>query len=235
MPQDVAQKLWREELGLVSKMLNRDRRNFHGWSYRRRVIASLEALSNHNSEEPEATEQQEESLVEQEFAYTTKMIRSDLSNFSAWHNRSKLIPRLLDERQADEKARRKMLDSEFELAQNALLDPVDQSPWFYHQFLISTLLPSTAREARIVQDVDNAMRLHYLEQEITAIKEMVEDSADCKWVYQALLLYSEMYLDVEAGNKFITTSEMQDWLRALQKLDTLRKRKWDDWAAKLGL
>lgn len=50
------------------------------------------------------------SAVETEFAYTTKMINADLSNFSAWHNRSKLIPRLLDERKADDEARRNFLD-----------------------------------------------------------------------------------------------------------------------------
>ena len=56
------------------------------------------------------TKHGEKSLVEQEFEYTTKMISTDLSNFSAWHNRSKLIPRLLEERGADRDARRKMLE-----------------------------------------------------------------------------------------------------------------------------
>jgi geranylgeranyl transferase type-2 subunit alpha len=49
-------------------------------------------------------------MVESEFEYTTKMIKSNLSNFSAWHNRSKLIPRLLNERNADDIARQKFLD-----------------------------------------------------------------------------------------------------------------------------
>ncbi len=52
------------------------------------------------------------SMAESEFEYTTKMIHGDkgLSNFSAWHRRSKLIPRLLDERKADDAARRQFLD-----------------------------------------------------------------------------------------------------------------------------
>lgn len=50
------------------------------------------------------------SLVEEEFAYTTKMVNANLSNFSAWHNRSQLIPRLLDERNASDEARREFLD-----------------------------------------------------------------------------------------------------------------------------
>jgi geranylgeranyl transferase type-2 subunit alpha len=96
---ETARQIWEEELGLLSKMLTRDRRNFHAWNYRRHVVAQLEsdALGG-------------KSLVEPEFEYTTKMIRVDLSNFSAWYNRSKLIPRLLDERGADDMARKTFFD-----------------------------------------------------------------------------------------------------------------------------
>lgn len=95
----VARRLWQEELALVGMMLVKDRRNFHGWGYRRIVVAHLESPALEGT-----------SAVETEFAYTTKMINADLSNFSAWHNRSKLIPRLLDERKADDEARRNFLD-----------------------------------------------------------------------------------------------------------------------------
>lgn len=83
----------------MSKMLIKDRRNFHAWGYRRTVVATLE------SEVLDG-----KSMVESEFAYTTKMINGDLSNFSAWHNRTNLIPRLLDERSADDEARQKFLE-----------------------------------------------------------------------------------------------------------------------------
>lgn len=88
---------------LAGKMLSLDSRNFHGWGYRRTVIAALERLLSQTDEMPN-------SLAEREFEYTTKMINVNLSNFSAWHNRSKLIPRLLNERGADNVARRKFLD-----------------------------------------------------------------------------------------------------------------------------
>lgn len=88
---------------LAGKMLSLDSRNFLGWGYRRTIVASLESkdLSSDDSTS---------SMIEQEFDYTTKMINSNLSNFSAWHNRSKLIPRLLNEGQAGHKARCKFLD-----------------------------------------------------------------------------------------------------------------------------
>lgn len=101
-----ARHIWEDELALDSKMLTKDRRNFHAWGYRRQVVEQLEsaALSPAGAGGPPA------SMVEDEFAYTTKMVRMDLSNFSAWHNRSKLIPRLLEERKADDRARKAFLD-----------------------------------------------------------------------------------------------------------------------------
>jgi geranylgeranyl transferase type-2 subunit alpha len=98
---DVARELWNRELVLVGKMLVRDSRNFHGWGYRRIVVSELESAKLKGK-----------SMVESEFEYTTKVIHGDkgLSNFSAWHRRSKLIPRLLDERNADDATRRRFLD-----------------------------------------------------------------------------------------------------------------------------
>jgi len=84
---DVARKLWLAELQLVGMMLVKDNRNFHGWGYRKMVVEQLESLALDGI-----------SMVESEFAYTTKMFGMSLANFSALHYRSKLIPRLLDER-----------------------------------------------------------------------------------------------------------------------------------------
>ena len=103
LPVVTGRQLWQRELALASKMLSLDSRNFHGWGYRRTVVNALES--------PELqTDGSENTLTEQEFNYTTKMINTNLSNFSAWHTRSKLIPKLLTERQADRVARRKFLD-----------------------------------------------------------------------------------------------------------------------------
>lgn len=98
---DIARQLWNGELKLVGKMLVRDTRNFHGWGYRRKVVSQLESAALHGS-----------SMAEGEFEYTTKMITSPkgLSNFSAFHRRSKIIPKLLDERGADDQARRIFLE-----------------------------------------------------------------------------------------------------------------------------
>lgn len=213
----------------MSKMLARDERNFHGWGYRRIVVAQLESLPLPTELSDGDSETGKTSMVEEEFSYTTKMIRTKLSNFSAWHNRSKLIPRLLDERGADSAARRKMLSDEFELIQHALTDPNDQSLWFYHQFLMSTLSPGNPRDAAIVLDLTNQDRLQYIEQELDNIREMLEDWDGCKWIYQALLQYTAVYLKkIEGGNKAVTTLEMRNWLSNLRRLDSLRKGRWND-------
>lgn len=83
-------------------------RNFHGWMYRRFVIGNIENPRG-GQYKPEG---QGVSLVEQEFAYTIKMVQGvgGMSNYSAWHNRSKLIPRLLKERKYGEQQRMDFLE-----------------------------------------------------------------------------------------------------------------------------
>ena len=100
LPVAAARRVWEEELGLVSMMLNRDQRNFHAWGYRRHVVGKLEGH-----------ELAGNSMAEDEFAYTRRKIEGALSNFSAWHHRSKIIPRLLAERGADDATRRAFLES----------------------------------------------------------------------------------------------------------------------------
>jgi geranylgeranyl transferase type-2 subunit alpha len=99
LPPATARRLWEEELTLVGKMLTRDSRNFMGWGYRRTIVASLESKALNGS-----------SMTTAEFDYTTKMISLNLSNFSAWHNRIKLILSILDEKAATDEERRQMLD-----------------------------------------------------------------------------------------------------------------------------
>jgi len=114
LPSDKAGVFWQEELGLVGLMLRRDVRNFHGWMYRRFVISSIESprrenVSGDGVENPSTCNT---SLVEQEFEYTTKMVQGvgGMSNYSAWHNRSKLIPRLLSERKCGRQERMDFLE-----------------------------------------------------------------------------------------------------------------------------
>ncbi|OCK83226.1 protein prenylyltransferase [Lepidopterella palustris CBS 459.81] len=231
----IARQLWLAEFELVGKMLRADSRNFHAWSYRRFVVAQLERIPASSDMTGSSTDA-DKSMVEAEFAYTTKMIKTNLSNFSAWHNRSKLIPRLLDQRQADEIARRKMFDNELSQIDVAInTDPWDQSIWYYHQFLMSTLSPTNPRDSAIMLELNNHDRLRYYEQEIGGIRDILEDETDCKWIYESLLQYAPFYLEIEGGTKMFTTLDMREWLSQLRRLDPLRKGRWDDLERSLSL
>lgn len=88
----------------MGKMLVMDNRNFHGWSYRRIVVSALESKFG-------KLDSTAKSMAEEEFAYSTRMTEMSLSNFSAWHNRGKLIPKLLNERAAGHEERKEFLNN----------------------------------------------------------------------------------------------------------------------------
>ena len=235
---DIARELWNRELILVGKMLVKDSRNFHGWGYRRKVVSELES--------PKLGGR---SMVESEFEYTTKMIHGDkgLSNFSAWHRRSKLIPRLLDERNASDATRRQFLDDgnlsisshwpaankppEFELIISAMYTdsyPYQQSTWFYYQFLMTTLTDYVGH-GTITPNFTPEERAEYVTRQLVILKDMLDGAEDCKWIYNALIDYRMALCRME--ERMPDLDEKQDcatWLAELRKLDPDRSGRWDD-------
>ncbi|PQE26414.1 geranylgeranyl transferase type-2 subunit alpha protein [Rutstroemia sp. NJR-2017a BBW] len=216
----VARRLWEHELVLVGKMLTRDSRNFHGWGYRRTVVSQLESPELNGS-----------SMIESEFEYTTRMITRELKNFSAWHNRSKLIPRLLDERKATDAERRQFLDDEFDIITRAMWNdayPYDQSVWFYHQFLMSTLTESVGH-ATITPNFTRDDRIEYIQRQLVNLRDFQDGGEDCKWVYNALLEYTLAVCEME--ERLPGHDEVEDckaWLSQLRKLDPMREGRWND-------
>ncbi|KAI6654665.1 Geranylgeranyl transferase type-2 subunit alpha-like [Oopsacas minuta] len=117
---------WKHELALCDLFLSYDERNFHCWDYRRFSIGKSEI-----------------SPME-ELEFSQKKIESNLSNYSAWHYRSKLLPlcypadTLLPSVSADSSSvQEDKLLQEFDIVTNAIFtDPNDQSTWFYQQWLL---------------------------------------------------------------------------------------------------
>ena len=103
LPLPLARGLWQEELALVGRMLSLDSRNFHGWGCRRFVVETLEMLLSEGTTR--------KTMAPEEFEYAKKMISTNLSNFSAWHYRTKLIQRLLNENSANDEERKNMLNN----------------------------------------------------------------------------------------------------------------------------
>ena len=117
----------------------------HAWGYRRYILANLPATFH-----PKRTPQDE-------LRYTQRKIEANLSNFSAWHCRTKIlgeaweamgreeVESAKDEGKFGEDADREGLtrylgrDVEFELVRQALwTDPGDQSGWLYHRWLVGS-------------------------------------------------------------------------------------------------
>lgn len=67
------------------------------------------------------------------------------------------------------------------------------------------------------------------------IQEILEDEKDCKWIYEVLLELACSLADVGDGSSDITATEMRNWLEALQRLDPLRKGRWNDMRERLKL
>ncbi|KAJ9312653.1 hypothetical protein DTO271D3_7044 [Paecilomyces variotii] len=222
LPTPVARQFWQEELALVGKMLSMDNRNFHGWGYRRAVIEVLENFP------PD-----KKSMAQEEFDYTTKMIKTNLSNFSAWHNRTKLIQRLLDEKSASDEERKKMLDDELALIHRAFFDPYDQSLWFYHQNLMCTFDPALAPQT-MAPNLTNAERLDYIQTEIEKIKDMLDGDDDCKWIYQSLIGCTLLAAKIEGAISAEAKACVSGWLNRLKELDPLRRGRWLDLESSLN-
>lgn len=175
------------------------------------------------------------SMVEDEFAYTTKMIGVDLSNFSAWHNRSQLILRLLEERRADDVARKAFLEAELGIIGEALnVGPEDQSLWYYHQYMISQVIGHPSIPT-IAPALSAAERAAYVRKEIDNIKDLLEDYEDIKLIYEALLEYSLVLKRLGEQGQIESNENPYQWLAKVRKLDPMRAGRWDDIGKQLGL
>lgn len=150
---------WDQEMMLVNYMLEKDARNFQCWHYRRYVVKMLERSSS-------------KPVVDFEFDYTTSKINANFSNYSAWHNRSTLIPEYVKEFSVDK--RKEFLGSEIAYVTQAIYtDPDDQSAWLYHSWLVEmpqSIVPGiTASEVR-----------ELLSNEIESLSMLYEEEPDSK-------------------------------------------------------
>ncbi|KAF1730444.1 Geranylgeranyl transferase type-2 subunit alpha [Beauveria bassiana] len=151
------------------RLLDRDQRNFHAWGYRRSVVSMLES-----------PELRGKSLAQEEFAFTTRMIGRNLSNFSAWHHRSQLFLKVIAEQNCNDEARAAFLRQELDTVREGLnLGPEDQSLWYYHQFLTSQIVKDGDRDT-IAPALTVAERVAYMKHEIYEIKDLLEDYINVK-------------------------------------------------------
>lgn len=102
--------------------------------------------------------------------YTTTKIEENFSNYSSYHQRSLLLKKLYG---TTKDAFAKALRDELEFLHPAFyISPDDQSPWFYYDWLISSL--------KEVEPVE-AFR-EVVEVEVELLRELMADAPGCKWV-----------------------------------------------------
>lgn len=166
-----ANVLWKKELDAVNYMLNLDARNFHGWDYRRYILAKAPFKI---------------STPMAEFLYTQEKIQQNFSNYSAWHYRSKLLPIVF----SDPIALSKQLEKEVEFVRNAIFtEPADQSAWLYQRFIFKLLVSrhldlaatgdhNTEQATRVREK-----KLEAIKEELAVIEELIdlEPDSKCKW------------------------------------------------------
>jgi geranylgeranyl transferase type-2 subunit alpha len=120
---------------------------------------------------------------------------------------------------------------EFDLITQAIYTdayPYAQSVWFYHQFLMTTLI-DTVGHATITPNFTKDDRIEYVTRQLVNLKDMLVGAEDCKWIYNALLEYTLALCEMEERQP--RGDEKQDcasWLMEVRKLDTLRRGRWDD-------
>ena len=82
------------ELGLCDKLLLMDERNFHCWNYRLWVAETLLSEIESRADDKSAATVVQEEFMTKECDMAEQMIRKNFSNYSAWHYRGKLLPKI---------------------------------------------------------------------------------------------------------------------------------------------
>lgn len=231
---------WEAELKLIETFLQIDSRNYHVWAYRRFIINCMKDDSNIKVDN--------EVIDFNEFRFTTKMINRDISNYSAWHNRNKLIENLFlksprsYERHKDDNEKEfknlndylivfnkgdkvEFLKKELNLFKTAIYtDPDDSSVWFYMKWLTSDFFIGD------IKNTDDIIAI--VEQLITDLKELNEvelddNNAENKWCLISIVYLIKQLYKVQNG-KNINQDEFNDILQRLVKLDPMRVERYKE-------
>ncbi|UJR10871.1 hypothetical protein I4U23_015058 [Adineta vaga] len=173
--------LYQNELQLCKKYLEHDERNFHCWAYRyyllERVCPSTSSSSSSDLE----------SFYDKELDFLRSIIGINLSNYSAWHYRSKYLDKLLEHNPS---RRLSLLAIEWQLVLSAVYtDCSDQAAWFYLRWLLFKQLGNEA----ISED-----------EHIKPLEELDEIDPNNKWCMLALCqLWKEKKMKEEKRKTYL--------------------------------
>lgn len=230
---------WVVELGIVSKFLELDSRNYHGWQYRRYVILNMEAdlRAKNNTEVNSAVL----SLNIEEYKFTTSKINKNISNFSAWHNRTKLIPKVYemiskvngtdhgDIRQLFSRPR-SILKHELELVKTGMyMDSDDTSVWLYLQWLLT--------DKFFINDLRDKKTgyMDVLNEQLAIVEELNEleredhpKGWDHRWCLRCIILIKSLIREEKNSDEGFLDADSRKMLQSLTEIDPLRKNRYLD-------
>jgi len=202
-------------------------------------------------------------LIISEWDFTTSKIQDNFSNGSAFHYRSKLLPIVLESRlgTSDQGTASNTADCLFkkqntiltlareeweEILLNAIFtEPDDQTPWWYHRFIVSWATPSLdlkdllGHEYSVVIEnyetllydmADSLRELLEIEKENSVDGEVNErdesKGVKCKWAYLGLHLVLSSLQKVQTGNDSELQDEARECLHALVRIDPCRSQRY---------
>jgi len=147
---------WSRELGLCKKLLIMDSRNFHCWAYRQ-WVATVAKVPTKTSLE-----------------FTAEKIAQNFSNYSAWHERSRLL--------SQEEDFAKHLSQELNLVQQAFYtEPKDQSAWIYYRWLLGLSSNEAANQRSMVGRLLASERTALFREELAKLEELLGEEPTSKW------------------------------------------------------
>ncbi|CUM67822.1 uncharacterized protein PRCAT00005529001 [Priceomyces carsonii] len=229
---------WKYELGIVSKLLELDNRNFHGWQYRRYVVDNME-----KNLPPDQALVGSLQININELQYTTTKVNKNISNFSAWHNRTKLIPKiyqiLLKVGKTGQFADEQIFSDpyvtllhELELIKTGMyMDADDSSVWLYLRWLLTDEL--FVNDLKSHHQVERKSYSDILTQQLEVVEELneleIEDHPqhlDNCWCLKSIVLIKSLIN--RENKKDLMSDEIKELLLKLIKLDPLREGKYID-------
>lgn len=223
---------WKAELALVEKLLNLDARNFHGWHYRRYVVARMTMRAREKAPDKESALAAELAIDLGEFKFTTSKINQNISNFSAFHNRAALILKIVDEVNStnlallSQEAReialsfadpQLLLALELQVVKTGMyMDVDDSSIWLYMKWLLSAPVFVEAC-GELFYDVLK-LQLKDVEELNDLEKSDSPTNSDNIWCLKTIIMIKSLIYGSENG----VNPEITAHLEGLRLLDPLR-------------
>eukprot|EP00956_Cyclotella_meneghiniana_P023756 scaffold46837_cov63-Cyclotella_meneghiniana.AAC.2 len=195
-------------------------------------------------------------LIVREWDFTTSKIQDNFSNGSAFHYRSKLIPLMLETRLAgsensandsnklvimwDEIILMAREEWEDTLLNAVFTEPDDQTPWWYHRFIVSWARPPAELkdqlgdnymhlvekyESLLLDMADSLRELLEVEKENDVEHTSERDESKgvkCKWAYLGLHLVLLTLIKIGSSDDSFLREEAQECLDELIKIDPCR-------------